>query len=309
MNIGVPQGSILGPLLFIIYINDIVNATNQLSFVLYADDTTVYTSSSNIDEAIVTMNQGLINIANWFDSNKLTLNVDKTQLMMLSRRDTFRPQTVVSLKGKQLERVRETKFLGVILDEQLNWKSHIKMITSKISKSCGIIYRIRRCLTNEAKKLLYYSLIHPYIAYCINVWSSTYQTHIRPMILGQKRVLRALFAYQRRAQTAQIFLTYEILPIDELIRYSASILAHKIINQTIAIDDFVIPNNIHYNLRGNGDLRLPTNTRTQTQLFVRTRLVKVWNSLPYNIRVTQNICTFKNRLKREMLAKLERDNT
>ena len=154
LNIGVPQGSILGPLLFLIYINDIVNSSNILSFVLFADETTVYVQHDSIDCAIQILNSKLAKVAEWFDSNKLTLNVNKTQILMMSRKKNLNPQGDVILR-EAIQRVTKAKFLGVIVDQHLNGKDHISMVSLKISKSCGIISRIRNTLDIKSKKLIY----------------------------------------------------------------------------------------------------------------------------------------------------------
>ena len=139
LNIGVPQGSILGPLLFLIYIDDIVNSSNVLSFVLFADDTTVYVQNDSIDSAIELINRELAKVALWFDSNKLTLNVNKTQMIMLSRKKNLTPRNEVILRNEVVQRVNKAKFLGVMVDQHLNRKDHISMISQKKFKSCGII--------------------------------------------------------------------------------------------------------------------------------------------------------------------------
>ena len=110
--IGVQQGSILRPLLFLIYINDIVNSSNVLSFVLFADDTTVYVQNDSIDSDIEVLNTELTKVASWFDSNKLTLNVNKTQMIMLSHKNTLTPQSEVILRNEVVQRVNKAKFLG-----------------------------------------------------------------------------------------------------------------------------------------------------------------------------------------------------
>ena len=124
-----PQGSILGPLLFLIYINDIVNSSNILSFVLFADATIVYVQHYSIDGAIQILNSELAKVAEWFDSNKLTLNVNKTQMLMMSRKKTLNPQGDVILRREAIQRVTKAKFLGVIVDQHLNWKDHISMVS------------------------------------------------------------------------------------------------------------------------------------------------------------------------------------
>ena len=129
LNLGVPQGSILGPLLFLIYINDIVNSSNMLSFVVFSDHTTLYVQHDSIDGAIQILNSEFAKVAEWFDSNKLTLNVNKTQMLMMSRKKNLNPQGDVILRNEAIQRVTKTKFFVVIVDQHLNWKDHISLIS------------------------------------------------------------------------------------------------------------------------------------------------------------------------------------
>ena len=119
LNIGVPLRTILGPHLFLVSINDIVNLSNVLSFVLFADDTTVYVQNDSIDSAIEILNTELGKVALWFDSNKLTLKVNKTQMIMLSRKKILTPQNEVVLRNEVVQGVNKAKFLGVIVDQHL----------------------------------------------------------------------------------------------------------------------------------------------------------------------------------------------
>ena len=109
LNIGVPQGCIFGPLLFLIYINDLTNTSSDVSFVLFADDTTVYLSKPTVNEAITQINSELITIVKWFDANKLTLNIDKTQLMILSRKNDMKTDHSVVLRGQPIVQVLRQK--------------------------------------------------------------------------------------------------------------------------------------------------------------------------------------------------------
>ena len=129
-----------------------------------ADDTTAYVQHDSIDGAIQILNSELTKVAEWFDSNKLTLNVNKTQILMMSRKKNLNPQGDVILRNEAIQRVTKAKFLGVIIvDRHLNRKDHISMVSLKISKSCGIISRIRNILDIKSKKIIYYSLIQSVI--------------------------------------------------------------------------------------------------------------------------------------------------
>ena len=144
---GVPQGSTLGPLLFLIYVNDLFKASNPLMEVMFADDTNLFLSHKNIDTLFAIMNVELENVSMWFKSNKLSLNVYKTKWSLfypLSKRQ-FLPQTLPNLLIEDIHIKREhvTKFLGVFIDENLSWKQHIETLSSNISKSIGIFYKSR----------------------------------------------------------------------------------------------------------------------------------------------------------------------
>ena len=125
-----------------------VEVINDISI----DDTTAYVQHDSIDGAIQILHSVLDKAAELFDSNKLTLNVNKTQLLMMSREKPLNPQVDVILRNEAIQRVTKAKFLSVIVDQHLNWKDDIPMVSHKISKSCGIISRIRNTLDIKFKK-------------------------------------------------------------------------------------------------------------------------------------------------------------
>ena len=188
---GVPQGSVLGPKLFILYLNDICTVSTKLKFVMFADDTNVYCSGEDLKEVLRTVEVELFQLKKWFDINKLSLNEKKTKFMVFSG---ARTNCEVKLKLNQVEidRVYETKFLGVIIDHKLCWKPHIEYIKRKISKSIAILYKTRDMLNKKCLHILYYSLIFPYLTYCVEVWVNVYKTNIDRIIKLQKRVIRII---------------------------------------------------------------------------------------------------------------------
>ena len=172
---GVPQGSILGPLLFILYINDIVNSTSLLQFVLFADDTTLLFSHPNIESQIHIINNELEEICNWFKANKLSVNASKTNYMLFgtshntkkfadevnlniettSQNDSAKRIIDIKLDNKSLNRVNFTKFLGVTIDENLTWKHHIDAITKTISRNIGMMTKLKHFLPKNILYTLY----------------------------------------------------------------------------------------------------------------------------------------------------------
>ena len=137
-----------------------------------------------------------------------------------------------------MQRVTKAKFLGVIVDQHLNWNDHISLVSHKISESCGIISRIRNTLDIKSKKMVYYSLIHLYITYCINVWSSTCRTNLKTLCTAQKRSMRTLFATAQQPHSRDIFINQKLLPLDKLMNQQEGILAYKVMNGTFLLNDF-----------------------------------------------------------------------
>ena len=162
ISCGVPQGSILGPLLFIIYINDLLKASSLVEFLLFADDTSIFISGNCLHDLISTMNNELVGIDEWFRSNKLSLNMDKTNYILFrTRHKSSHCDNFLNLNGCSIRCVSSLKFLGVVIDEHLDWSKHISFIESKISKNIGVIYRISKFVD---KKILKITLIASHLS-------------------------------------------------------------------------------------------------------------------------------------------------
>ena len=199
---GVPQGSVLGPLLFLVYINDICNSCNQMKFYLFADDTNLLYADNNLKSMESTINDELCKLYDWLIPNKLSLNIKKSNYVI------FRPRQKkvkygVNLKifnhhtnsYKSLERKSYVKYLGVLIDENLSWKHRILHIASKISISIGIIARLRHFVPLNTLQHIYRSLIQPYLLYGITAWGRPGKIHRNKILRLQKRALRLIFFF------------------------------------------------------------------------------------------------------------------
>ena len=188
LTCGVPQGSILGPLLFIIYINDICNISAQLKFVLFADDTNVFISHESKKQMETILNSELENLDIWFKTNKLSLNTEKTNFIVFQKKSDLFPNENIRLyiDNVQINRIHNTKFLGVVLDSKLTWNKHITEIENKISKNIGVISRARNILHTKELQTLYCSLILPYLNYGVLLWGNNYQSSLNRIIKLKK---------------------------------------------------------------------------------------------------------------------------
>ena len=158
---GVPQGSLLGPLLFIIYVNDICKASDVLSFLMYADDTNIFLSNKQLHSLINTVNHELNEICTWFRANKLSLNTKKCNYIIFTK-TKINNNYPVKLDNMPIEQVLKTKFLGIYVDDKLSWKHHIHEVENKVARSIGIITKMRSLFPDSVLRSLYCSLILPY---------------------------------------------------------------------------------------------------------------------------------------------------
>ena len=185
MQYGVPQGSILGPLLFIIYINDIPNFSQIAKFILYADDTNIIITGNNITEVNAQLRDLCKILLKWVDSNGLCLNLKKTKYMIFSRSRNLELLSTLKIANLPIERLTESKFLGVIVDENLTWSWHIKTIQTKMARYIGLMYKLKIQLPLLKVRIqIFHSFVQSHINYCSLVWGFSAKTNIDSLFRG-----------------------------------------------------------------------------------------------------------------------------
>ena len=197
LSCGVPQGSVLGPLLFLVYINDLPNISDKLKFFLFADDTNLYYESDDLLELERTMNHELKKLSLWLNVNRLALNISKTNFIIFrGYRKACDHNVTLLLNKKAIEQKTYVKYLGVLIDEHLNWKEQISQITKKISRSVGIICKLRHCMDVSLLRTIYYSLVYSHLNYGIQVWGSACKTDLDKILILQKKAVRAMTGHR-----------------------------------------------------------------------------------------------------------------
>jgi len=248
---GVPQGSVLGPLMFLIYINDLPITINKIATsVIFADDTSIIITNSNKTDFENALNQTIIEMGNWFRSNLLTLNYDKTHFLQFLTTNRKEMQQQIVTPNSLITNINSTRFLGLKIDSTLTWREHVIELTPKLNKTCYVIRTLMFLRSPEILRMVYFSYFHSVMAYGIIFWGNSH-SGINVFKI-QKRIIRIMTKSSKHDTCRPLFKQLRILPLPS--QYIFSLLLFVVTNKKL----FLLNSQIHsMHTRHNEDLHLP----------------------------------------------------
>ena len=302
---GVPQGSILGPLLFSLYINSLPKCINDGIIDMYADDTTLTVSGSNVSEVEQKLTKGMENILSWVTKNRLVLNADKTNVMLIGKGSVVNNVTdfSVAVNGSILKRVKVAKCLGVMIDDELRWTEQVEKVIKTAQKNISVIKRAKSYVPTRSLKLLYNAIVLPHFDYCSSVWSERFQRQTLKLQKVQKRAARVILGEGFDIPSNDMFSRLGWMPIQTRFQFGRAVMMYKCLHDMaptyLKKDLFHVSSRHDHNTRQaeRNALCVP---KFRTDTYKHSPLVsgiRTWNQLENSVKGSSTLNSFKYALK------------
>ena len=305
----------MGPILFLLYINDLPNISEKLTFYLFADDTNIYLEHDNLKILERTMNKELEKLHEWLCINRLSLNISKTNFVIFHPINKPKIPVTILINKAAITEEQYVKYLGILIDSQLTFKFHIDELNKKISRAIGVLYKLRPYVTSKILSSVYYAIIYPFLLYGILIWGNASNTHLMPIFILQKKFVRMATLNDGYpvvpgplVHTPPLFYKLRLLTIYEIFKLQLGKLIYESINDigpTKNVIKFTNVSEIHcLNTRyANCSNLYPNNARTTRYGLkgLQNEAKDLWATLPNDIKDSLTIGTFITCFKKHII--------
>lgn len=299
---GVPQGSILGPTLFLIYINDLHKQLKSLP-ILFADDTTLYITDSCIEDAFIKLHEDATILFDWCKANYLSVNYSKTNYMLFGSGYSKGDIPEIIIEENKIKKVNTCKLLGIHIDEKINWTEHTNKVCLKLKQNLYLLNNIKYLLPKKHIISLYYAHIYPHLIYGLSTWGPMLtRTQIKKIENEQNKAIRYIENKQFVTNYSKLFHDNQIVKFTDLILLDINKFAYKLNNELLpdSITELFLtkPESHTYNTRGKNNLRTVKHNSAIFNKSIFNKSTIEWNKLSQNLKNSLSLKCFAARLKK-----------
>ena len=307
VNIGVPQGSILGPLLFCVYINDLPLhiSSKEVNCDLFADDTSIHTASSNLVSLNSNLQQSLNDVSDWCKCNSMLIHPQKTKSMIITTRQKHQLASLslnLSLDGNSIDQVHEHRLLGITIDDQLKWQAHTNNLCKIISKNLFMLSKLQRLVDFDCRMLFYDAHIRSHLCYASTVWDCCSDVHLKKLNSLQRRAVKLILP-NPNLSTDEKLEQSGLLSLQRQLQYNRGVFMYKIWTQQTPsyLFEMFRPSMSQYGV-SNKLLTVPLPRIDLYKSSLSFQGASMWNTLPIHIKAAPSLSCFKKRLYKYLIS-------
>ena len=303
-ELGVPQGSILGVLLFLLYINDISDCLEFCDIKMFADDTLIYMKTIDVNEGVIKLNSDLSKLFDKINQNKLKLNVEKTKMIVVSKKkNLIKENIVVNIDGKRIVVEDRMKYLGVIIDENMSFKPNFENVCAKMARKVGVLARIGNQLNLQQKIMVYKTIIEPHICYCATVLFLNSDSDLERLQRIQNKCIRTIFKLDKYTSKEMLLQVSGLFSVKQTVEFNTLVAVHKIVHKLwpsylSSRIKHKSENETKNKLRSKNEIEKTNTLKSYSQNSIFYKGIELYNKLTKELKTESNIGKFKNGLKK-----------